>query len=304
MSMIVSQDRQLVYPESDASSPVKLTLPKISWEKLPDDFILPDEPVDNNLQPLLAAALRESLELAGLILESMIIATNFGICARVGDKTVVKAPDWVYIPDVKSLSEGQIRRSYTPIVEGDLPLIALEFVSETEGGEYSINPHYPYGKWYFYEQILKVPFYGIFHPKTEELDLFRLTDGKYESQSPDKNNRFWISEIDLFLGVWNGRKAGFPATWLRWWDRSENLLLWGAELIEHERQLVEQERQRAEQERQKAEQERQKAEQERQKAEQERQKAEQAMNLLQKERFARQRLEDLLKGLGIDADLD
>jgi len=30
---------------------------KITWEKLPDDFILPDDPVDNNLQPLLAEAL-------------------------------------------------------------------------------------------------------------------------------------------------------------------------------------------------------------------------------------------------------
>ena len=36
--------------------------PPITWEKLPDGFVLPDEPVDNNLQPLLAAALRESLE--------------------------------------------------------------------------------------------------------------------------------------------------------------------------------------------------------------------------------------------------
>ena len=71
-------------------------LPPITWEKLPADFILPDDPVDNLLQPLLAAALRESLELAGLIVESMIIATNFGICATVGDKTVVKAPDWVF----------------------------------------------------------------------------------------------------------------------------------------------------------------------------------------------------------------
>jgi hypothetical protein len=34
------------------------TLPKITWEELPEDFILPDEPVESNLQPLLAAALR------------------------------------------------------------------------------------------------------------------------------------------------------------------------------------------------------------------------------------------------------
>ena len=46
--------------------------PPITWEKLPDDFILPDEPVDNNLQPLLAAALRESLELVLLILTILV----------------------------------------------------------------------------------------------------------------------------------------------------------------------------------------------------------------------------------------
>ncbi|MDJ0539073.1 MAG: hypothetical protein PX481_10305, partial [Microcystis sp. M53603_WE2] len=135
--------------------PTKSTI--ITWEKLPDDFILPDEPVDNNLQPLLAAALRESLELAGLILESMLIASNFGLCATVKTQTVVKAPDWVYIPSVKPIPGGKIRRSYTPHLEGEIPTIVLEFISETEGGEYSINPHYPYGKWYFYEQILQVP---------------------------------------------------------------------------------------------------------------------------------------------------
>lgn len=50
---------------------IQRDLPKITWEKLPDDFVLPDDPVDNNLQPLLAEALRESLELAGLFSESI-----------------------------------------------------------------------------------------------------------------------------------------------------------------------------------------------------------------------------------------
>jgi len=156
--------------------------PPITWEKLPDDFILPDEPVDNNLQPLLAAALRES-----------------------------------------------------------------------EGGEYSINPHYPYGKWYFYEQILQVPVYGIFQPKTGELDVYCLVAGKYEQQLPDENNRYWIKELNLFIGIWQGTKAEFTTNWLRWWDKSGNLLLWGSELVEQERQRAEQERQRAEQEKQRAE---------------------------------------------------
>jgi Putative restriction endonuclease len=225
--------------------------PLVSWEKLPIDFPLPDEPVESNFQPLLAAALRESLELAGLILESILIASNFGICATVADKTVVKAPDWVYVPSVKPLPTGEIRRSYTPYKEGDTPSLVMEFVSATEGGEYSFNPHYPYGKWYFYEQILKVPTYVIFHPQIQILEVYHLNNEKYQLATPDENQRFWIEEIGLFLGAWTGRKADFEGSWLRWWDKSGKLLLWGSELIEKERQMVEQERQRAEQAEQK-----------------------------------------------------
>lgn len=36
----------------------------VTWEKLPDDFVLDNEPVDNINQPLLAAALTESLNLS------------------------------------------------------------------------------------------------------------------------------------------------------------------------------------------------------------------------------------------------
>jgi Uma2 family endonuclease len=227
-------------------------LPIITWQKLPDDFVLSDEPVESNIQPLLAAALRESLELAGLIIESMLIASNFGICACVGDKTVVKAPDWVYVPSVHPLPAGEIRRSYTPNVEGDKPSVVMEFISATEGGEYSINPHYSYGKWFFYEQILRIPVYVIFHPQIGVLEVYFLVDGKYQKQPPDQNQRFFIEALDLSLGVWTGRKAEIDGHWLRWWDKSGNLLSWGSELVAQERQRAEQERQRAEQAEEKA----------------------------------------------------
>lgn len=257
-------------------------LPPITWEKLPADFVLPDDPVDNTLQPLLAAALREALELAGLILESNLIASNFGLCATVGDKTIVKAPDWVYIPSVQPVPEGEIRRSYTPNLEGDVPLVVMEFISETEGSEYSINPHYPYGKWHFYERILQVPIYGIFHPKTGDLDVHRLREGKYEPQVADENQRYWIEEIGLFLGVWQGKKAEVTAYWLRWWDRAGELLLWGSERLGVERQRAEQERQRAEQERQRAE---------------------LAQAELEQARVLSQRLTQKLRELGVEPDL-
>ena len=49
----------------------------ITWEKLPDDFVLDDEPVDNINQPLLAAALTESLEIAGKLPANALTTTNY-----------------------------------------------------------------------------------------------------------------------------------------------------------------------------------------------------------------------------------
>ncbi|NES25178.1 MAG: hypothetical protein F6K41_41320 [Symploca sp. SIO3E6] len=43
---------------------------KVAWEKLQDDFKLPDDPVDNVNQPALAAALTDSLNQAGLIADT------------------------------------------------------------------------------------------------------------------------------------------------------------------------------------------------------------------------------------------
>jgi hypothetical protein len=241
--------------------------PKISWELLPNNYPLPDDPVDNISQPLLAAALRESLEIAGLIQPEMLIATNFGICATVDNKTVVKAPDWVFVPRAQPLPDNRTRRSYTPVAEGDLPTLVIEFISETDGGEYSMNPHYPYGKWWFYERILKVPIYFIFFPETGALEGYHLVADKYETYGANAQGRFWVDTLNLFLGVWQGTKVDRTGYWLRWWDPDGNLLPWGTERLGQERQRAEQERQRAEQERQRAEQERQRAEQERQRAE-------------------------------------
>ena len=219
----------------------------VTWEKLPDDFKLPDDPVENIDQPLLAAALREAWDLAGFILASMLIASNFGLCAKVNDKIVVKAPDWVYVPSVLPAEPGEVRRSYTRNAEGEVPAVVMEFLSDTDGSEYSNKPTYPYGKWRFYERILQVPIYVIFEPKSGVLEVYRLsTSGEYELQEPDANQRFWIESMGLFLGVWEGEKSQRTGYWLRWWDEAGNLLLWGVEQLAAERQRADRERERAE----------------------------------------------------------
>ncbi|MBD2180993.1 Uma2 family endonuclease [Planktothrix sp. FACHB-1355] len=225
---------------------------QITWEKLPDDFVLDDEPVDNINQPPLAAALTESLQLAGRLSANALTFTNYGICATVNDKIVVKAPDWGYVPTI-GVSRAEVRRSYTPQLQGEIPVIVMEFISDTEGSEYSTKPTYPPGKWFFYEQVLCVPNYAIFAPETGVLEVYQLdSSGQYQVRQADVNNRYWIAEMGLFLGIWQGSRENRTGFWLRWWDEQGDLLLWGFELAEQERQRTEQERQRAEQERQRA----------------------------------------------------
>jgi hypothetical protein len=143
----------------------------------------------------------------------------------------------------------------------------MEFLSETDGGEYSVKRTVPPGKWFFYEQILKVPTYVIFEPFAGCLEVYHLEAERYELASATAENLYRIADMGLYLGVWQGKKEERTGYWLRWWDEAGNLLPWAVEQVEQERQRAEQERQRAEQERQRAEQERQRAEQERQRAE-------------------------------------
>lgn len=221
--------------------------PEIVWEKLPEDFVLPDDPVDNINQPALAAALTDSLCLAGYLSATAATTTNYGICAKVDGKTVVKAPDWSWIPAI-AVPKAEVERSYTPVLEGDLPLVVMEFLSETEGSEYSVKPTYPPGKWFYYERVLKVPNYVIFHPKTGTIEFYQLSeDGLYKPQLPDQDGLYWLAEANLFLSAWEGAHLDRSGWWLRWWNAERQMLLWGEELIGQERQRAEEERQRADQ---------------------------------------------------------
>ncbi|QSJ14401.1 Uma2 family endonuclease [Nostoc sp. UHCC 0702] len=233
--------------------------PIVTWEALPADYILPDDPVENIQQPTLAAALTDALGTAGRIQSQMLIGSNFGLVATVNKKIVVKAPDWFYVPQVQPVAADVIRRSYTQNLEGAAVAVVMEFLSDTEGGELSVRSTPPYGKLYFYEQILQVPTYVTYDPYEPSLEVRCLENGKYILPQADANGRYWISELELFLGIWQGERLCQTMNWLRWWDKEGNLLLWSSEQAQQERQRAEQERQRAEQERQRAEQERQRA---------------------------------------------
>jgi hypothetical protein len=84
---------------------------------------------------------------------------------------------------------------------------------------------------------LRVPNYAILDLQTGTLEFYRLdSSGRYQLETLDEHQRYWIPELKLALGVRQGTKENRSGLWLRWWDEAGNLLLWGSELVEQERQ--------------------------------------------------------------------
>ncbi|WP_254566111.1 Uma2 family endonuclease [Oscillatoria sp. HE19RPO] len=210
---------------------------KITWPKLPDDFVLPDDPVENTEHPLLANALSQALPSA--LAEEALIVANFALCAEINNRTIVKAPDWMYVRPIEPWPHPYPRRSYTPHTEGPVPLVVMEFLSDTYGEEYSVEFQQRIGKWYFYERVVKVPIYAIFKAQTATLEVYQLESDRYQIQTTNVEGRYWIPGLELFLGVWQGKRANRTGYWLRWWNAEGELLLWPEERAEQERQRAE-----------------------------------------------------------------
>lgn len=172
-----------------------------------------------------------------------------------------EAPDWFYVPNVPPNLDGQYRRSYVLWREHIAPLIALEFasgngdeerdrtpLSRTEEGEVT-KP----GKFWVYERVMRIPYYGIYEIKSGRLEVYRLIDGYYQLLELNQRGHFPIALLGVELGLWQGNYQNQTMLWLRWWDEEGNLLLIGDERAELERLRGEQQRERAEQERLRAE---------------------------------------------------
>lgn len=209
--------------------------PVITWDKLPADFILPDDPVDNVDQTEIAASLTELLSIVGLLSETAQTRTRYNLIATVDGKTIAIAADWVFLNNI-TVPIGDIERSYTPYHDGDVPFMVLEFVSDIDGSAYSLKPANPMGKWYFYEQILKVPYYGIFDPSNGNFEVCFLGEsGRYDRHRTQHLGPYWIAPINLSIGTWKGERSGQKGYWPRFWDAEGDLVRWDMEKLEQQR---------------------------------------------------------------------
>jgi Uma2 family endonuclease len=174
------------------------------------------------------------------------IGQDSGIYWRLTDppERGAEAPDWFYVPNVPPTLDGQMRRSYVLWQEIVSPLIVLEFVSGN-GQEERDNTPYA-GKFWVYEQAIRVPFYGIYEPNQATLEVYHLVEGRYHLLAPNEWGHYGISPLGIELGIWEGNYQNTFFPWLRWWDSQGNLLPTGTERAERESQRAEQESQRAE----------------------------------------------------------
>ena len=173
-----------------------------------------------------------------------------------------EAPDWFYVPNVPPNIDGQIRRSYVLWREHIAPLIALEFASgngdeERDSLRDSFASRTPLsrsdegmvtkpGKFWVYEQVMRIPYYGIYQVNNGRLEVYRLIDGYYQLLELNQRGHFPIAPLGVELGLWQGSYQNQTMLWLRWWDEEGNLLSIGDERAQLERLRGEQQRERAE----------------------------------------------------------
>lgn len=138
-----------------------------------------------------------------------------------------EAPDWFYVPNVPPTLNGQVRRSYVLWQEYVAPLIVLEFVSGNGDEERDTTPIT--GKFWVYEQAIRVPFYGIYEVKKASIEVYQLLRGEYQLVPANDRGHYPIESMGVELGIWQGRYQNLDLPWLRWWDDRGNLLQTGWE---------------------------------------------------------------------------
>ena len=142
-----------------------------------------------------------------------------------------KRPDWFVSVNVSPLyKNGDLRLSYVIWQEGITPFIIVELLSpgteKEDLGETLRDVKKPPTKWEVYEQILRIPYYAVFDRYKYEFRMFKLDGGRYmEIDLSSSDSRFWIPEIELGLGVWEGSYNNIQQPWLRWYDVSGNWVL-------------------------------------------------------------------------------
>lgn len=209
---------------------------------LPSSAELPDSddtPVDNELQNLIPNLLEAILAMAWPNRLDWFFGVDMGVYFEPEQPPIV--PDGFLSLGVERFIGEEGRLSYVLWEEDNIPpLLALEVVSKTYGGEYERKKD-SYAN-------LGVLYYAIYVPnqrsrrKRQTLEIYQLVDGTYELMP---GNPVWLPEVGLGLGRARGTYLGREREWLYWYDESGQRLLTPEEKAQQAVQQAQQSENRA-----------------------------------------------------------
>ena len=160
-----------------------------------------------------------------------------------------KRPDWFLVLGVaRAQQQQEMRWSYVVWQEGIAPFLVVELLSpgtEAEDLGQTLSANKPPTKWQAYEQYMRIPYYIVFDRYENQLRVFQLTATRYQAVELSEP-KLWFPELELGLGVWQGKYQETEGLWLRWYDAIGNWIPTHEERAEQEHQRAEQEHQRAE----------------------------------------------------------
>jgi Uma2 family endonuclease len=206
--------------------------------QLPTSAELPcsdDMPVDNEDQNLLPNYLLFLLYRIWADRLDWFFAVDMGLYhLSGGNPRVPVVPDAFLSLGVDRKKNGESRPSYVMWEEGDIaPILALEMVSHTPGGEYD-------RKLEIYRK-LGILYYVIYNPKFWQRDghqpfeVYKLVDGTYQIQLGDP---CWMPEVELGIGRRLLSFGNIDQEGLTWFDTLGNPYLDAEEQSRVERARV------------------------------------------------------------------
>ncbi len=168
-----------------------------------------------------AQLLRETFQPSTYPSDRVFVGSDLFLYYSLDHITWYKRPDWFAALGVSRFYEGHdLRLSYVVWQEAAPPYLMVELLSpgtEQEDLGKTVEAGEPPTKWMVYEQILGVPYYVVFNHYTDELHYFHLLNGHYREITPPEQ-RLWLPEAGLGLGLWYGVYQGVKRRWLRFYN--------------------------------------------------------------------------------------
>ena len=187
--------------------------------QLPSSAELPcsdDTPVDNEDQNFIPNLLLFLLQYIWANRNDWFFSVDMGVYHTTGVSPLVPiVPDGFLSLGVERRKEGKSRKSYVVWEENNIvPILALEIVSLTPGGEYDKKLD-TYAK-------LGVLYYIIYNPeywqrdRHQPFEVYRLVDDSYQLQIGEP---FWMPEIGLGIGRSQYVSGNIQRQVLYWYDQ-------------------------------------------------------------------------------------